>query len=144
MACRLSDEARALLDAPNIAHLASLMEDGSPKVEPVWVGREGDEVLVTTDVKSIKARNVERDPRVALSVVDSNNPYRQLLIRGRVASIRPDDELAAMDELSRKYLGQAFPRRRWSGRIVLVVHPGLARYYRSPLADVFEAARKER
>lgn len=143
MAARLSDDARALLDAPNIAHLATLMEDGSPKVEPVWVGLDGDEILVTTDVKSIKASNVARDSRVALSIVDSSNPYRQLLIRGRVVATRPDDELEAMDALSTKYLGQTFPRRRWAGRVALVVRADLARCYESPLAGIFETARKE-
>ena len=130
---RLHDDARRLLDGPNYGHLATLMADGSPKVEPVWVGREGDHVLVTTDAKSIKAINAERDPRVALSVVAFDNPYDQLLVRGKVIERREDDELVAMDALSQKYLGGAFPRRRWSKRLVLVIQPTLARHYKSTL-----------
>jgi PPOX class probable F420-dependent enzyme len=133
----LSDESKALLDAPNIAHLSTLMEDGSPKTEPVWIGREGDRVFITTDRKSIKATNIDRDPRVALSVADANNPYRQLLIRGRVVETRPDDDLVGMDALSQKYLGQPMPRRRWSGRLVLVIEPHVSRYYESPLAQLW-------
>ena len=76
----LGAEARRLIDGVNFAHLATLMADGTPKVEPVWVAREGDRVLVTTDAKSIKARNVERDARVALSVTAFDDPYDQLLI----------------------------------------------------------------
>jgi PPOX class probable F420-dependent enzyme len=130
---RLDDDAQRLLDGPNYGHLSTLMADGSPKVEPVWVGREGDLVLVTTDAKSIKALNAARDPRVALSVVAYDNPYDHLLIRGRVVEIRDDDELVAMDALSQKYLGASFPRRRWSKRVVLVIAPSLARHRKSPL-----------
>jgi PPOX class probable F420-dependent enzyme len=130
---RLDDDAQRLLDGANYGFLSTLMADGSPKVESVWVGRERDLVLVTTDAKSIKAINAARDPRVALSVVAFDNPYDQLLIRGKVVEIRDDDELVAMDALSQKYLGASFPRRRWSKRVVLVIEPSMARYRKSPL-----------
>src|SRR5690242_20660862 len=113
----LSTDARRLLDGANFAHLATLMPDGAPKVEPVWVGREGDLALVATDGKSLKSRNVRHDPRVALSVTAHENPYEQLLIRGRISEIRPDDDLAVLDALSQKYLGAPFARRRWSQRV---------------------------
>ncbi|MCB0997165.1 MAG: TIGR03618 family F420-dependent PPOX class oxidoreductase [Acidimicrobiales bacterium] len=130
----LSDDARRLLDGANYGHLATLFADGAPKVDPVWVGREGDLVLVATDANSIKARNVAGDARVALSVTAFDNPYEQLLVRGTATS-RPDDDLAVLDEMSERYLRTPFPRRRWSSRVVLVIEPTLARYYRSPLAD---------
>jgi len=129
----LDDDARRLLDGANYGFLSTLMADGSPKVESVWVGREGDHVVITTDAKSIKAINAARDPRVALSVVAYENPYDQLLIRGKVVETRDDDDLATMDALSQKYLGESFPRRRWSKRVVLVIAPSLARYRKSPL-----------
>ena len=84
MARALDANVRRLLDAPNFASLATLMPDGSPKVEPVWVGREGDLVLIATDSRSLKGRNLDADGRVALSVTDYENPYEQVLIRGRV------------------------------------------------------------
>ena len=130
---RLDDDAQRLLDGANYGFLSTLMADGSPKVESVWVGREGDHVVITTDAKSIKAINAARDPRVALSVVAYENPYDQLLIRGKVVETRDDDDLATMDALSQKYLGESFPRRRWSKRVVLVIAPSLARYRKSPL-----------
>jgi PPOX class probable F420-dependent enzyme len=133
VSARLSPEAVALVDAPNFAHLATLLADGSPKVEPVWVGREGDRLLVATDARSIKARNVAADPRVALSITAFDDPYDQLLVRGTVVEVRPDDDLAVLDALSEAYLGGPFPRRRWSSRVVLVVEPHLARHHRSPL-----------
>jgi len=133
---KLNDDARRLVDARTIAHLATLLEDGQPKVEPVWIGRDGDRIVITTDRKSIKARNIARDPRVALSMTDPQNPYRQLLIRGVVVEERDDNDLVEMDKLSMKYLGQPFPRRRWSSRVAFFVEPTIARYYESPLADL--------
>jgi PPOX class probable F420-dependent enzyme len=130
---RLGTEARSLLEGVNFAHLATLMADGAPKVEPVWVDLEGDLILVATDAKSIKAVNVERDARVALSVTAFDDPYDQLLVRGRVAEIRPDDDLVVLDRMSQKYLGAPFPRRRWSKRLVLAVAADVARHYRSSL-----------
>ena len=132
---RLGDDAKRLLDAANFAHLATLESDGAPKVEPVWVAREGDLVLVTTDGASRKARNLERDPRVALSIVSRTNPYEQLLVRGRVVEVRDDPDLALLDALSQRYTGAPFPRRRWRSRVVFAIAPHVARYYLSPLAD---------
>ena len=101
----------------------------------VEVAREGDLVLVTTDGASRKARNLERDPRVALSIVSRTNPYEQLLVRGRVVEVRDDPDLALLDALSQRYTGAPFPRRRWRSRVVFAIAPHVARYYLSPLAD---------
>jgi PPOX class probable F420-dependent enzyme len=133
MMTTLSDDAKRLLDAPNFAALTTLMEDGWPKTEPVWIGREGDRIVIATDRKSIKSINIERDGRVALSVTDYVNPYEQLLIRGRVVEAREDNDLKVMDALSQKYLGGPFPRRKWSSRVAYVIEPTVARYYKSPL-----------
>ena len=83
----LDADVRRLIDAPNFAAFTTLMPDGAPKVEPVWVAREGDYVLVATDSRGVKGKNVENDKRVALSVSDFANPYEQALIRGRVIEI---------------------------------------------------------
>ncbi len=129
----LDADTRRLLDAPNFAALATLMPDGSPKVEPIWVGREGDLILIATDSRGIKGRNLELDKRVALSVTDYQNPYEQVLIRGRVIETRDDNDLVVLDALSRQYLNKPFPRRKWSSRVVYVVEADVARYYKSPL-----------
>src|SRR5436853_6301470 len=99
MAIPLSNEIRALLDAPNFAHLATLMADGSPQSVPVWVGREGDHILICTDEGSLKARNTLRDPRVALSVVDFRDPYQEARLRGRVVERRPETEVRYMSTM---------------------------------------------
>ena len=128
----LTDAVKRLLDAPNFAHLATLMPDGSPQIAPVWVGREGDRILVATGEGSLKARNARRDGRVALSLVDFVNPYEEIQIRGRVVEWRPDGDLAIMDRISHRYTGAPFPRRDPAGRIVLVVEAERVRHHTLP------------
>ena len=132
MGIALSDEIKALLDGPNFAHLSTLMPDGSPQCAPVWVGREGDRVLVATGEGSLKAKNTRRDARVACSIVDFANPYSEAQLRGRVVERRPDGDLRGMDPISRKYTGQPFPWRSPEGRVVLVIEIDRARYTKLP------------
>ncbi len=132
MAIQLSSEIQALLDRPNFAHLATLMEDGSPQSVPVWVGREGDRVLICTGEGSLKAKNTMRDPRVAISVVDFRDPYQEAQLRGRVVERRSDSELRYMDPISHKYTGKPFPFRKPEGRVVLVIEFERARYTKLP------------
>ncbi len=132
MAVPLSDEIKALLDGPNFAHLATVMADGSPHVDPVWVGREGDRILVGTGEGTLKARNTRRDPRVALSLVAFDDPYSEAQVRGRITERRPDPNLAVMDAISRKYTGKEFPWRNPEGRVILVIEAERARYAKLP------------
>jgi PPOX class probable F420-dependent enzyme len=132
MAQPLSPEIKQLLDRPNFAHLATLMADGSPQSVPVWVGREDDRILVCTGEGSLKASNTRRDPRVALSIVDFQNPYVEAQLRGRVVERRPDPDLAIMDPVSRKYTGKPFPIRNPEGRVALVIEVDRARYTKLP------------
>ena len=128
----LSDEIRQLLDRPNFAHLATLMPDGSPQSVPVWIGRDGDRIIVCTGENSLKAKNTRRDPRVALSIVDFDNPYVEAQIRGRVVERRPDPDLKVMDPISHKYVGKPFPFRNPEGRVALVIELEKARYTKLP------------
>jgi PPOX class probable F420-dependent enzyme len=104
-------DVRELLEAPNYVHLATLRADGSPRNWVVWVGVEGDRILVCTSDAIWKAKDMRRDPRVALSVTDLENPYRMAAIQGRVVEVRADEDCRHMDQISRKYTGEAFPRR---------------------------------
>lgn len=128
----LSPEIKQLLDRPNFAHLATVMPDGSPHSVPVWVGRDGDRILVCTGDGSLKARNTRRDPRVALSIVDGRDPYMEAQLRGRVIERRPDPDLRWMDPISHKYIGQPFPFRDPAGRVALVIEIEKARYAKLP------------
>jgi PPOX class probable F420-dependent enzyme len=132
MALPLSPEIKQLLDRPNFAHLATLMPDGSPQSVPVWVGREGDRIVVCTGEGSLKAKNTRRDPRVALSIVDFHDPYKEVQLRGRVVERRPDPALAVMDPISHKYVGKPFPMRNPEGRVALVIEVEKARYAKLP------------
>jgi PPOX class probable F420-dependent enzyme len=129
----LSAEAKALIDRPNFAHLATLMPDGSPQSVPVWVGREGDRLVVCTSEGSLKGRNTKRDPRVALSIVDGDNPYEEVQLRGRVVERRPDPKLEVIDGVSQKYIGKPFPMRGYEGRVALVIAIDKERFTKLPL-----------
>jgi PPOX class probable F420-dependent enzyme len=132
MGTALADDVKQLLDRANFAHLATLMEDGSPHSTPVWAGREGDRIVVCTGAKSLKARNTRRDPRVAISMVDFKDPYRELQLRGRVVEQRPDPELKVMDAISMKYIGKPFPMRAPEDRVALVIEVDKVRYMKLP------------
>ena len=132
MAVALSAELRALIDRPNFAHLCTLMSDGSPQSAPVWIGREGDRILIATGEGSLKARNTRRDPRVSLSIIDMDDPYEEAQLRGRVVERRPDGDFKVMDPISHKYTGQPFPMRNPEGRVALVIELDRARYHKLP------------
>ena len=133
MPVTLTPETKALIDRPNFAHLATLMPDGSPQSVPVWVGREGDRLVVCTSEGSLKGRNTRRDPRVSLSIVDFQNPYEEVQLRGHVVERRPDPDLRIMDPVSHKYTGMPFPMRGREGRVALVIEIDRARYTKLPL-----------
>jgi len=132
MSITLSPEVKQLVDRPNFAHLATLMPDGSPNATPVWVGRDGDRLIICTGEGSLKAKNTFRDPRVALSIVEFTNPYEEVQVRGRVVDRRPDPELKMMDPISHKYTGKPFPMRGPEGRVALIVEVDKARYTKLP------------
>jgi len=132
MAVALPENVRQLLDRANFAHLATLMEDGSPQSTPVWVGREGDRILVGTSGKSLKARNTRRDPRVAISIVDFQDPYMEVQLRGRVVEQRRDDDLKILDAISLRYTGKPFPMRAYEDQIALVIEADKVGYLKLP------------
>lgn len=132
MAVTLSEDAKSLIDRPNFAHLATLMPDGSPQSVPVWIGREGEHLVICTGEGSLKAKNTRRDPRLALSIVDFDNPYEEVQVRGRVIERRPDPELKVMDPISHKYTGKPFPMRSPEGRVALIIEIEKERYTKLP------------
>jgi PPOX class probable F420-dependent enzyme len=111
VATAIPADVRELLDAPNYVHLSTLRRDGSPRRWVVWVGLEGERVLVCTTSYSWKAKDMRRDHRVALSVIDRENPYRMASLQGRVLEVRPDEGCRYMDPISVKYTGAPFPSR---------------------------------
>ena len=115
----MKPEIRTLFEKPNFVHVATVLPDGSPHTVPVWARVEGDRIGFFTQPSSRKARNLAADPRVAISVVDRDNPYAMGSIRGRVAeTLEGDEALAFIDRISHDYTGKPFPMR--SGVVFLV------------------------
>ena len=117
---------RDLLDEKTpLAHLATVMPDGSPQVSPVWFDVEGDRIRINSARGRAKDRNMERDARVALSIVDPDNAYRCVMIRGRVVEITESGADAHIDALTKKYLGlDSYPfRQPGQTRVIYVVQP---------------------
>ena len=93
--------------------LATLMPDGSPQVTPVWVDYDGRYILVNTAKGRVKDQNMRRDPRVGMDMVDPDNPYRHLSIRGRVIEITEQGADEHIDRMAQKYLGvDRYPGRQ--------------------------------
>jgi PPOX class probable F420-dependent enzyme len=95
-----------LQEKKSFAHLATLMKDGSPQVTPVWFDYTNGHVRVNTAKGRVKARNLHEGARVALSILDPDNPYRYLQIRGEVVSATEEGASAHIDSLAKKYLGK--------------------------------------
>jgi PPOX class probable F420-dependent enzyme len=122
-----------LLDRPNFSHLATLMPDGSPQSAPVWVGREGDRILICTGEGSLKAKNTRRDPRVSFSIVSiSMTRIKEAQLRGRAVERSPDGDFRHLDAISLKYIGKPFRFRNPEGRVALVIEIEKARLAKLP------------
>lgn len=124
---KLSAGAVKLLQEPQLAHLVTLMDDGSPQVTAVWVDVEddGSHLLINTAEGRVKSRNVARDPRVAVSVVDKANDWRYVTVRGTVEEQRQEGADAHIDKMAKKYLGQdTYPfRNPQETRVILRIKP---------------------
>ena len=121
-AMMFDEEMLEIIDGKNFAYLATSMADGSPQISPVWIEHDNDTLLVNTVPGRVKQKNVTRDPRVAISMVQEKNPYRHLFIRGRVIEQTKQGALNQIDRLARKYLGKDYP---WHdrNRIILKIRP---------------------
>ena len=100
---------------------ATLNADGSPQVTPVWVDFDGTNVIVNTARGRVKAKNLEREPRVALSIADPENPYRYLGIQGRVVEMTETGGDAHIDKMAKKYLGKDNYPFRAPGEVRVIV-----------------------
>ena len=109
----LSAKARELIARPVLASLATLNPDGSPQITPLWIDLDGDDVVFNTAKGRVKARNLEKDSRVAVSVVDPDDAYNVVALRGTVTDVTTEGADAHIDSLAKKYLGaDSYPFRR--------------------------------
>jgi PPOX class probable F420-dependent enzyme len=118
----LDPDVRQALDGTSIGHIATVLPDGAPHAVPVWVGTDGERAVVLTGPESRKARNLRRDPRVALSIAPADDPFRPVTLRGRVVEwLDGDAGWTVVDRLAQKYMGAPYPRD--AERVVLVIEP---------------------
>ncbi|WP_282783804.1 MULTISPECIES: TIGR03618 family F420-dependent PPOX class oxidoreductase [unclassified Nocardia] len=118
----LPEAVRNLFTGTNYAHIATLLPDGSPHTVPIWVDVEGDTIVFLTGPDARKARNLERDDRVAISVTDHQRPFVMATVRGRVARrLTGDSAWVVIDRMSHKYLGVPYPREE--ERVVYAIDP---------------------
>lgn len=103
----LNDKLKQLLDSPVFVNVATIQPDGSPQVSPVWVKRDGDDVLISTVLGRRKTRNLERDPRVTVLVQPADEPYSYAEIRGSV-TMTTEGGQELIDELAHKYVGKGY------------------------------------
>jgi PPOX class probable F420-dependent enzyme len=116
----IPDDMVDLLTSDVVATVAACRRDGTIALYQMWVDYDGEHVMVSSAVGSQKARNWARDPNVTVSVVDRRDPWRFLVIRGRVIGTRPDAGLEHIDRQSQRYVGAPYRRRDVEREIFLI------------------------
>jgi PPOX class probable F420-dependent enzyme len=109
---QLPDELLTLLRRASPCFIATTMPDGSPQMTQTWVDTDGEHIVINTVEGFQKLKNVARDPRVAVSVIDPGRPSRYFEIRGRVVANTTEGGAAHLESLAQRYLGRAYP---WFG-----------------------------
>jgi len=107
----LDPRIRALFDGANFAHVATSMRDGAPHVTVLWAGLEGERVLFCKEGGSVTIRNLRRDPRIAISVTNADDPYEEAHVRGRVVDFRGyEDAVDWIRDIAIQYTGSPYPK----------------------------------
>ncbi len=106
MTTTIPDKFKDLFTKQAFAHLATLMPDGSPQVTPVWFDYDGTHILINTAKARIKDKNMRDQKKVALSILDPENPYRHMTVRGEVVEITEEGADTHIDKMAKKYLGK--------------------------------------
>ncbi len=120
----LDDTVKALAKGKNFAALTTLLPDGQPQTQIMWVDADEEHVLINTEVHRQKFKNVTRDPRATVTIIDSGNPYHYAEVRGRVVeTVRGEQARAHIDDLSQKYNGTPYQNPITSERVILKIAP---------------------
>lgn len=121
----MDSKAEILLNGKNLVFLATVMPDGSPQVTPVWGNFDDSHILINTAEGRLKHKNIIKDPRVAVSVVDSENPLNMTTIRGKVVEIISDSEYIHANKLTKQYMDlEEYPfKRLGEKRIIFKIKP---------------------
>jgi len=121
----LPDELLALLEKPSTCYIATVMPDGSPQLTQVWADTDGTNILINTVQGHQKARNIDRDPRVAVTLSSPDDPSSYHAVRGVVTDVTTEGGVEHIEKLSQRYLGGPYP---WYGgrdqvRLVVTIAP---------------------
>ena len=120
----ISKEAIEILEGVNFASLATINIDGSPQVSVVWIDYKDNHILINTAKGRIKTNNMERDPRVSISVIDAKNPYNQITFKGIVKKISETNADEHIHSLAKKYLNQdKYPISNKETRVIVSIKP---------------------
>jgi PPOX class probable F420-dependent enzyme len=122
---QIPEQYHDLLNSTALANVATIGPKGEPQNNPVWFGWDGEHILFSQTKGRQKYRNLQREPRVALSFVDPTNPYRYLEVRGKVVRIDDDPSLDFINSMAKKYMGlDTYPNHQpGDERVVIVVEP---------------------
>jgi PPOX class probable F420-dependent enzyme len=125
MAAAIPEKYQDLFQKKAFANLATVMPDGKPQVTPVWCDFDGKHVIVNSAKGRVKDRNMRRDPRVSLALIDPDNPYRYLQVQGHVAEITENGADQHIDKMAKKYLGlDKYPNRQpGEVRVIYKIEP---------------------
>ena len=121
----IPDEYQDLFEKPTIAHISTLYPDGTPHVTPVWVDydADADRVLVNTERDRQKERNLRENPKVGVSMVDPDNPYRNLSVSGEASELTTEGAREHIDELARRYTGDDYANPIQTERVLVRIRP---------------------
>jgi PPOX class probable F420-dependent enzyme len=117
---KIPDSHIDILNKKSFAHVATVMPDGSPQVTPVWVDYDGNHIIINSARGRVKDRNMKVGAPVAVEIMDADNPYRYLQVRGKVAEVTEEGADASIDKLAKKYMGvDSYPGRKASEQRVI-------------------------
>jgi PPOX class probable F420-dependent enzyme len=120
----LDSTARDLAQGKNFAAFTTLLPSGQPSTHVMWVDADDEHILINTETGRQKYANVERDPRVAVTVIDSESPYRYVEVRGRVVGkVTGAEARQHIDSLSEKYMGGPYSMPIATERVILQIEP---------------------
>ena len=118
----IPDELLDLVTTNNLAHVTSIRSDGGVATYPMWIDWDGEHIITSSPIGSRKGENWARNPNASVSVVDRADPWRYVIVRGKVTDRYPDEGLAFIDKMSQRYLGMPYRRRDFE-REVFVITP---------------------
>lgn len=120
----IPDDLVDILESAGFAHVATIGPDGEPQSNPVWFMWDGETISISQTPQKQKYKNLQRDNRVAVSILDPENPYRYIEVRGEVSEVVPDSDYSFIHALSHKYMGKDYPwLQEGEQRLVVKIKP---------------------